>query len=177
MDNNIIEYFDDKQEAIEDFFRTIKYGIENLIVWFPIIWQERNWDQWFLYKILQFKLKRMAKLQRDYGHATCSDDLADQMQLCVNLLDRLIKDEYLENALKPHEKKWGKSKMIWKPLPDDEEMCKFLRIRTEKAVTPEQIKQEDKERMKLYKHSDMLREQDLDMLFQNMRKYSESWWD
>jgi len=175
--DNIIEFFEDKQEKIEDFFRTIKYGIENLIIWFPIIWQDRNWDQWFLYKVLQHKLKQMIKLQRKYGNSINADDYADQMQVCANLLDRLINDEYLENCLKPHEKKWGKSKMTWKPLPDDEEMCQFSRFHVEKAITPEQIKQEDKERMKIYKHSDMLPEQDLDMLFQNMRKYIEGWWD
>jgi len=175
--DNIIKFFDDKQEKIENFFRYIKHGIKNIIIWIPIIWQDRDWDQWFLYKILQFKLKRMAKLQRDHGMSTCSNNIADQMQICVNLLDRLIKDEYLENCLKPHEKKWGRSKIIWTPLPDDAKMSRLMRIKTERAITPEQIKQEDKERMKLYKHSDMLLKQDLDMLFQNMRKYSEGWWD
>ena len=175
--DNIIEYFDDKQEDIARFFRTIKYGIENLISWIPIIWQDRDWDQWFLYKVLQHKLKQMVRLQRKYGNSVNAHIYADQMQLCVNLLERLINDEYLENALKPHEKKWGESKMIWEPLPDNDNLCQLKRFHVDKAITPEQIKQEDKERMRIYKHSDMLREQDLDMLFKLMRKNIEGWWD
>jgi len=75
------------------------------------------------------------------------------------------------------EKKWGESKMIWEPLPDNPEMHQLTRFQVEKAITPEQIKQEDKERMALYKHSDKMLQQDLDMLFHNMRKYIEGWWD
>lgn len=175
--DRIIEFFDDKQEEISQFFRNIKYGIQNLIIWFPIIWQDRDWDQWFIYKTLQFKLKQTEKLQREYGNSIQSENIADKIKLCINLLDRLINDEYLEYCLKPHEKKWGRSKLIWTPLPDNEAMCTLTRIHTEKAITPEEIKLEDKERMKLYKHSDMLREQDLDMLFKFMRKNIEGWWD
>lgn len=173
----VIEFFDDKQEDISNFVRSIKYGIQNLITWFPIIYQDRDWDQWFIYKTLQFKLKCMIKLQRNYGNALHANDYADQMQLCANLLDRLINDEYLENALKPHEAKWGKSKIIFTPIPDDIEMCKFGGISVEKAVTKKEKELEDKERSALYKHSDSMREQDLDMLFKNMRKHVEGWWD
>ena len=110
--DKIIEYFDGKQKDIAIFFRNIKYGIENLMCWIPIIWKDRDWDHWFLYKVLQHKLKQMIKLQRKYGHSINSNDYADQMQLCVNLLERIITDEYLDNALIPHEKKWGQSEMI-----------------------------------------------------------------
>ncbi len=50
---------------INNFFRSIKYGIKNLITWFPIIWKDRDWDHWYLYKILRFKLIQMENLQRE----------------------------------------------------------------------------------------------------------------
>ncbi len=163
-------------DKINDFFRTIKYGIQNLITWLPIIWQDRDWDHWFLYKILQFKLKQMAKLQKEYGHSVNSERYANQMQVCINLLDRLINDNYTTNVMKPHEKKWGECNMVFIPLPENSELCS-LSFSVEKAITKEEKEKENKERMNLYKHSNELQKQDLDMLFQNMRKYVEGWWD
>ena len=166
-------------DKIFRFFRNIKDGICNLFIWTSIIWQDRDWDQYYLYKILQFKLTLMAKHQKDYAHHTCADKIAKQIQLCANLSKRLMDDTYLDNALKPHEKKWGESKLIFEPFLENNDMYKLsaIRISTEKGITPEQIIQEDKERIKVYKRSDMLQEQDLDMLFKKMRKHIHGWWD
>ena len=162
-------------EFIKDAPRNIKYGTQNIIAWFYVIWNDRDWDQWFLYKIIQFKLKQMEQLQRKYGNSINSNDYADQMKLCINLLGRLIEDDYLNNALEPHEKKWGESKFTFTPLPDSD--LSTLNIEVEKAQTEKEKKQENKERMIIYNRTDELRKQDLDMLFKNMRKYCEGWWD
>lgn len=166
-------------KKIWSFFRSIKYGIENLIKWFPVIWQDRDWDHWFIYKIFHFKLKEVEKLQRKYGNSTSSEKVADQIKLAVLLLDRLIKDEYLENVLKPHEEKWGESEMIFTPIDPTEgdEGMSTLDFKVEKAITEEEQAQESKERMILYKHETKLRQQDLDMVFKHIRKYIEGWWD
>ena len=162
--------------SIWQFFRSIKYGIENLIIWFLVIWQDRDWDHWFLYKIIYFKLKRMENLQRKYGNCVDNEKLADQIKVAALLLKRLMDDDYLTNVLKPHEKKWGESKFIWTPKPDDEEYS-LLNIKVEKANTEEEIEQESKERLRLYNHARGLKQQDLDMVFKHMRKYIEGWWD
>ena len=163
-------------KKIWQFFRSTKYGIENLVAWFPIIWKDRDWDHWFLYKILHLKLKRMETLHRKYGNSIYREKYADQIKLAVLLIHRLIEDEYLENVLKPHEEKWGESEFIFTPIPGDKEYSS-LDIKVDKANTKEEKKQETKERMILYKHSDALKKQDLDMLFKHMRKYIECWWD
>jgi len=163
-------------KKIWDFFRSIKYGIENLIKWFPIIWKDRDWDHWFIYKIFHFKLKRVEYLQRHYGNSVDHKKIADQIKIAVLLLDRLIKDEYLENVLKPHEKKWGDSEFIFTPI-EGKKGYSSLDLKVEKANTKEEKEHESKERMVLYKHSDALKQQDLDMLFKHMRKYIEGWWD
>ena len=82
----------------------------------------------------------------------------------------------MSHALKPHEKKWGESKLDFDRIADRPGLrtCVFT---VEKAITKEQIIQENKERMRLYKHVDNLEKQDLDMLFDNMRKQVEGWWD
>lgn len=159
----------------KDLFRNCKYGIQNLIKWGPIIWKDRDWDHWFLYKILQFKLKQMEHLQRHYGNHINNEKVADKIKLCVNLLDRLIKEDYLTNNFKSHEKKWGEHHMHFNPIPNSE--LGEITFSVDNANTKKEKKDENDQRMNLYKHTDNLRKQDLDMLFYKMRKYVESWWD
>jgi len=163
-------------EKVEYFFRSVKYGTENLIKWFPVVWKDRDWDHWFLYVILQFKLKQMEKLQRKYGHGLNSEDYANQMRTCILLLDRLIKDDYLENVLKPHEEKWGETTMDFKATRERDDLYEAY-FKTEKAITKKQKEQEHKERMRLYKHEGKLKQQDLDYLFKYMHKHILGWWD
>jgi hypothetical protein len=163
-------------EKIKTFFRNIKLGIPNLIKWFPVIWKDRDWDQHFLYVILQFKLKQMEQLQRKYGISANRNDYADQMKTCIILLDRIIKSDYLINTLKPHEEKWGESKLNFKKVKDRSELFEGI-FTVEKVTNKKEKDQEHKDRMRLYKHVDNLEKQDLDLLFKNMRKYVEWWWD
>jgi hypothetical protein len=162
--------------GVMNIFRNVKYGIGNLIKWFPVIWKDRDWDHWFLYVILQFKLKQMEKLQRKYGHSVNSETYANQIKTAVLILDRLIKDDYFALAHEKHEKKWGRSKMIFTPIPENPELCSMDFV-VEKAVTNKQKEQERKELMRLLKHEEMLKQQDLDYLFKYIRKYIQGWWD
>ena len=161
---------------IKDQFRNCKNGIKNLITWFTVIWKDRDWDQQFFYEIVYFKLKQMEKFHRNYGNTVNREKYADEIKLAALLLKRVIDDNYLENVMEPHEKKWGESDFVFTPLPDNKNLSS-LSIKVEKANTPEEIKKEHKERMTLYQHSDHLKKQDLDMFFKHVRKYVEGWWD
>ena len=44
-------------EKIKTIFYSLIYGIKNCIKWFPIVWKDRNWDELYIYMLLQFKLK------------------------------------------------------------------------------------------------------------------------
>ena len=93
------------------FLRNIRIGIKNLYRWFPIIWNDRDWDHNFFFEIMRFKLKNMENFFRYYGCHLVAEKDADKMKVCIILLDRLIEDRYFDNAFKPHDKKWGESKM------------------------------------------------------------------
>ena len=163
-------------EKIRDFFRSIKYGIENLLIWFSIIWSDRDWDQWYLYKILKFKLTQMEKLQREYGTAVNSIKIADQIKICVNLLDRLTKDEYGENVFKHHDEKWGDAHFNFTPYKDDEEYSQLI-ITRDNVNSKEDEEQEKKEFRRLSEHERELRKEDINYLFTLMNKHIEGWWD
>lgn len=107
------------------FFRNIKYGVENLIKWLPIIWRDRDWDYEFLLLIMSFKMNSMAKLHKKHGNSVYSDKYAEQLDDCAKLAERVANNDY-DGNFKEHEE---------------------------------------------------LANKDLDLLFSNMRKNIQDWWD
>jgi hypothetical protein len=81
---------------IEGWFFDLYFGIKNLILWFPIIWPDRDFDWAFLAAIMEFKLRRMSELFRKYGTSVHSDKYARQTLICAELLKRLADDNYWE---------------------------------------------------------------------------------
>lgn len=164
-------------QRIVDFFKyDIPYGIKNLIRWFPIIWKDRNWDHIFIYQILRHKLYLQQKHIREHNIHVGAERDADRMKMCVNLLDRLIEDNYHENASTNHDKKWGESKFEFIPCEDDPNLSK-LNIVYKNVKTDQDEEQERKDFRRAMEHEKYLREQDKNMLFDTMKKYIEGWWD
>ena len=118
----------------------IKSGFKNLFTWLPIIWRDRNWDYWFLLRIILFKLKLMEKcLKREQE--------SRKLHICVLLLQRLVEDEYETKLFDLHEKKWGKAKFTIYPT---------LSVTYENAITEKDKKQELKDRQKIATHASYL---------------------
>ncbi len=163
-------------QKIKDMPRNIKYGVINLWVWFPIIWKDRQWDHQFIYEIFKHKLHLTEQLIRHNGHHLFHLRDADRIKLCVNLLDRLMNDEYYEMAFKDHDKKWGESDFNWNDSTSHPG-CSELKITRPNVTTDEDKKNERKSFRRSSKHEVNLREQDLDLLFKTMRKHIQSWWD
>lgn len=46
---------------IRYLFRQLTHRIKNMWKWFPIIWNDRDWDDTFIFEILKFKLKNTAE--------------------------------------------------------------------------------------------------------------------
>lgn len=74
---------------IKQFFKRIY----NLIRWAPIIWQDEDWDDFYIFEILKFKLKNQAKYIGGKNRHTTAKRDAEVMMLCVRLIDK-VQDEY-----------------------------------------------------------------------------------
>ena len=92
-----------------NFLRQIWYGLENLVHYFPLIWNDRDWDNEYLYEFIRYKLVRMEKFYRNDAIFVGMEDVADDIQKCIYGLNRLINDEYLSNIYRNHDKRWGKN--------------------------------------------------------------------
>jgi hypothetical protein len=72
--------------------KEIKWGIQNLIYWFPVIWKDRNWDGNYIYEVMKYKLKYQSKyIGKNDRHTRAQQD-ARKMNLCVKLI-QLCQDE------------------------------------------------------------------------------------
>ena len=72
----------------------IKYGLQNLWDYFPLIWRDRDYDWEYLAKLMEFKINRIADHIGKYGHHVCAAEDVKEMRLCVLLLRRIIADDY-----------------------------------------------------------------------------------
>jgi hypothetical protein len=84
------------------------YGVENLIRWFPIIWRDRDWDQNYLLRMMEFKFKRMALLHETHGHLVRAPKTARQLRIAATLCRRLYEEPYYYMATFKYGRSGGK---------------------------------------------------------------------
>lgn len=154
---------------IKSFFK----GISNLWKWKSVIWKDRDFDYVYLLIILKFKIDNMIDLYDYRDRYIGQEKHREKLKRCSILLHRLINNEYQENIMKPHDKKWGKIKFDWEKC--DNENYKLL-VDRDNVLTEQDEEKERKEFMKLMKHVNYLENQDIDYLFHLMKKHLRSWW-
>jgi hypothetical protein len=148
------------------FLLDIKYGIENIFIWFPIIWRDRDWDHYYLLKIMNKKFERMEKLHREYSYAVCSDRTAKELKIAKLLTKRLMESKYYCNAIAPVEQKYGELKVTFGTSEKGNRTMVF-----------EEPPEERKARLKARDHSNNMEKQDITFLCNLIRKKLLYWWD
>lgn len=81
-------------------FRDFITGVKNLIYWFPIIWKDRNWDDFFIFAILKHKLISQAKYISSRNIHTNAKRDAEIMMTCVRLIDKIQEEYYVMERTK-----------------------------------------------------------------------------
>jgi hypothetical protein len=154
-------------------FRNFKYGIINLIKWFPVVWKDRDWDHEFILDILKFKLTNVENMFRHHGNHVDSEKDADNVHKAILYLDRMISFDYDENVFKHHDKKWGQIET--KTMERNGRSC--FDITRSNIKTVENEKKEHKEYRRLSKIVEKQEVQDYEMFFNHLKKHIRSWWD
>ena len=140
---------------MKSLYYKIIYGLQNLFTWFRVIWKDRDWDHYWIYYILRFKLSRMVKSFEKYDIHVGNERHIKQMKTCVWLLDRLIGNDYAD-------KEWEEAIQT-----DETGLYNWGRSLTEIELKSLNVAQ--------YKEYYM-RTQDKEMLFDILKKYIEEWW-
>ncbi len=114
----------------------IKGRFKKLWYWLPVIWNDYDFDYAYFWIIMQHKLKSMRNFfNSDYAFGANSKKDAEKMDLCIKVLDRIINEDYLENAHMWHDKKWGGVEK-WCNVADRQEQqdIEFLLTKIKKHV-------------------------------------------
>lgn len=169
--------FNEKFEDFTDFlYKKIKspyynfvQGIKNVFAWLPIIWQDREFDKAYLYIILHKKLKLMEEFYlSDLPAAVGANKLGKQMKVARILCGRLVNQDYLVNATKDIEARYGRHDLEFEPCPDHSGYFQMVNKRTP---------QEEIEYKRAYVHSDYMEKQDREYMFDLIKKKIDGWWD
>jgi secreted Zn-dependent insulinase-like peptidase len=150
-------------------------GIKNLIIWFPVIWEDQWRDDIFFFILIRKKLILMEKNFRKNGHHVGNEKDADKMRTCINLINRIYEDDYIEQAYKNHDKRWGQ--VEWSSSPTDNKYVRDIVRKYPNVKTKNDEKLQEKEAIRCSKLVEMQINQDIEMLFKILTKNIRSWWD
>jgi len=148
---------------IDHIIDNIQTGIENYWKWRKIIWVDKQWDDHYILNILEFKLTLMEKYFRNSKITVDAEKNANDMKRCILLLERIIKNEYHEEAYKEFYEKYPRERIedlasLTAPRPQPTPLQKI-------ELTNCALKENE------------LLESDLEELFTIMRKEIKGWWD
>jgi len=153
------------------FWRRLK----KLWYWLPVVWNDYDFDQVYFWIIMRHKLKSMRDFYNsDEAMGLYSYKRAEEIDLCIKILNRLVDDDYLSNALMWHNKKWGELKMWGESIDDEYSELKFTRPNIKNEQDEEQ---ECKEFLKWGSISDRQEQQDINFLMTKIKKHVRGWWD
>jgi hypothetical protein len=145
------------------------YGPKNFIynVWLykSILWSDKWFDFYYFLNIIKFKLKNDAKKYKKYGITTSAHKYALQMEICVILLDKIIKDDYCAKEIDDHDKKWKMGNNF-----NDY-------INKKSHLSDKDKEQQRKEFLDIIKKADEEKDKDINKVFDIIKKNILYWWD
>jgi len=112
----IEKWFFDPYFNIKSSIRNFFMSISNLIKWIPVIWKDRNWDDAYIYDILQFKIFQQRKYLVKHNRSTSTSANNRDMTICLNLIEKTREDWYSMEYLD-----YQKSEFTWEDLNEEEE--------------------------------------------------------
>jgi len=162
------------------YFRSGYRRIKRFIAWFPIIWQDEDWDCVYLFKIMQLKISRIRhEVEKNHHHLTWQKDVRD-MQVAEELLSRMgFSDFYddLNEQLRDRERA-GKCSC-------PEEKYKIMPVSCDIETRKEGYSQWINVSCKYCKNMTSIwhkreigkEKDDFNFLFDHLKKHVQRWWD
>lgn len=156
------------------FRRTYRY-LSKLYQYSVYLWDDYDFDDVYIFKILRLKLLRMADFFEKNGMTVSANKHAKEMRIAASLCTRIINNDYMDLPMEQIERKYGKLILDSHPT-DNPRLVKLDIHRNPKKGTPE-YEAERKESIKVYKHAEWQRQNDINYLFDYMKKHVQGWWD
>ena len=75
-------------------------GLSNFWKWRKVIYNDRDWDHYFIYEILKTKLENMSDHFSKYGMRERDTTDSETMMHCVRLIEKIQNEECADEAIK-----------------------------------------------------------------------------
>jgi len=95
---------------INDLYRDVKCGLKNFWFYKEVVWSDRWFDHSYLLRVLERKLQQMSQNWDKSIYVDWEEDKAN-IDETLRLLNLLIEDEFLENAMVLMDEEYGKLEM------------------------------------------------------------------
>lgn len=143
-------------------------NIKNIFKWFPVIWNDRQWDYSYLYKILHKKISLMQEFYETESILVEEENkkIIKELKFVKNTIERLINDEYFSET---ENKNLSKIHNEYKFIPVDENNLAY------KLETNFDMHNSDLDFY--YKDERYKKDRDMKYLFYTLYKNIEGWWE
>lgn len=154
----------------EDLYYDTKWGVKNLITYFKVVWGSRHWDfNGTPMVMLKFNLEQLLpSIENGYEVDESRLEKVKNIKRCIELLDRLLKDEYIDELGGYH-----LTKHPFEFVPIDDSPESDLKCYTIKEFRTETEIEEDTLKTRL---SVKLQENDWIELWTIIQRDSQGWW-
>lgn len=159
-------------------------GCKNIVRWAPTLFKDKDWDDWYIFTILQKKLEFQRKEIIYANRHTGVDQDNRDMTIVLNLIER-VKDEYYSIEYQDYEE----SEFRFEPVEGKEDLQR-LEIDVLSERYDEFLKKYPSTVRKVLKDKPGLNKRDLcfrvaqynnekahDLLFRILRERMRWWWD
>ena len=153
--------------------KQIRHFFQNLwhvIIWIPVIWQDRDWDEDFLFRIIHYKIKRMRLHFRDEGIVE-TKQMCDQLQEVEDVLAQVLKGSwsYIEKEQEELDKKYGELQIVYDD-PESQHKCSVhVRFKPDSEEYHNEVK-------RLFLLEEERYTADIAKAFDLIKKNCRSWW-
>ena len=161
-------------QRIRNFYLDVRMGVWNLVRWAPTIWRSRDFDQFYIYDILEQKLRFHSEYLRKSQLVVGWDEDVANIDRCIHLISMIKDDRFSDDSIERLEEKWGPLSLETKDLGDGTFRLEFKRPLVE---TDEDREQEMKDRIKEYQRCDFEMKEARYELFYILRRQMDRWWD
>ena len=162
-----------KWSSLKYFPTQVKYFFINVCNYFPILWNDREWLDYYLLDILKIKFEGLARVDKKHYPPG-----SRRVKYILLLLDRIVKHEYSKEELRAHREKWGDLIVDFIDIPKEEYgmECSEMKCYTKKSKELGLEDQEREEILAIYRRGEAARQKDLDRLYKHLRKYHDAFW-
>ena len=157
------------KKIIRNPYYNVKYGLKNIIKWFPVIWNDRNWDHAYILILLNKKFELMQKTFEKHSNSINADKSIQQLMICKNLCKRLVENNYDEHYFAILDRMYGEIENHATPTDNPNIFKCDLRREKETEISRRLT-------LKFMKNHDKIHRDEFDLLMNLMKKHFFKWW-